>query len=205
MIESISAITLATHNMSRAVRFYRMLGFEIVYGGDDAAFTSFRAGTNYLNLISQPAERIWSWWGRVIFYHSDLDALYASVFAAGKEANDVTVAACSPFPAADAICQALDLLFRARKLDDLERALASLGDPGNQPGDAYSFISLAQIYLIDAVAQGNCAGFNPNNLKGDEAIIIVGDGPGVPGTSSIKCQTCDEIKGTLTNIVRLVK
>jgi catechol 2,3-dioxygenase-like lactoylglutathione lyase family enzyme len=57
MIESISAITLATHNMSRAVRFYRMLGFEIVHGGDDAAFTSFRAGTNYLNLTAQPAER----------------------------------------------------------------------------------------------------------------------------------------------------
>jgi catechol 2,3-dioxygenase-like lactoylglutathione lyase family enzyme len=32
MIESISAITLATHDMSRAVRFYRTLGFEIAYG-----------------------------------------------------------------------------------------------------------------------------------------------------------------------------
>jgi catechol 2,3-dioxygenase-like lactoylglutathione lyase family enzyme len=42
MIESISAITLATHDMSRAVRFYRMLGFEIIHGGEDAAFTSFR-------------------------------------------------------------------------------------------------------------------------------------------------------------------
>ena len=73
MIESISAITLATHNMSRAVSFYRMLGFEIVHGGDDASFTSFRAGTNYLNLIAQPTERNWSWWGRVIFYHSDVD------------------------------------------------------------------------------------------------------------------------------------
>jgi hypothetical protein len=41
MIESISAVTLATHNMSRAVCFYRMLGFEIVHGGDDASFTSF--------------------------------------------------------------------------------------------------------------------------------------------------------------------
>jgi hypothetical protein len=41
MIESISAITLATHSMRRAVHFYRMLGFEVVYGGDDAAFTSF--------------------------------------------------------------------------------------------------------------------------------------------------------------------
>ncbi len=26
MIESVSAVTLATHNMSRAVAFYRMLG-----------------------------------------------------------------------------------------------------------------------------------------------------------------------------------
>jgi catechol 2,3-dioxygenase-like lactoylglutathione lyase family enzyme len=86
MIESISAITLATHDMARAVRFYRMLDFEVIYGGDDAAFTSFRAGTSYLNLIAQPAERTWSWWGRVIFYHSDVDALYASVIAPGHGA-----------------------------------------------------------------------------------------------------------------------
>jgi catechol 2,3-dioxygenase-like lactoylglutathione lyase family enzyme len=81
MIESISAVTLATHNMARAVAFYRMLGFEIIYGGDGAAFTSFRAGTSFLNLV--PAERNWSWWGRVIFYHSDVDTLYVSVIAAG--------------------------------------------------------------------------------------------------------------------------
>jgi len=67
MIESISAVTLATHNMPHAVRFYRELGFEIVHGDDNAAFTSFRAGASYLNLTAQPAERHWSWWGRVIF------------------------------------------------------------------------------------------------------------------------------------------
>ena len=83
MIGSISAITLATHDMARAVGFYRMLGFDVIYGGDDAAFTSFRAGTSYLNLIAQPAERTCSWWGRVIFYHSDVDALHARVVAAG--------------------------------------------------------------------------------------------------------------------------
>jgi catechol 2,3-dioxygenase-like lactoylglutathione lyase family enzyme len=83
MIESISAITLATHDMPRAVRFYRMLGFEIAYGGEDGAFTSFRAGPNFLNLIAQPPERTWSWWGRVIFYDSDVDALHAKVVAAG--------------------------------------------------------------------------------------------------------------------------
>src|SRR5262249_8543309 len=83
MIEGISAVTLATHDMSSAVHFYRMLGFEMLYGGGDAAFTSFRAGTSYLNLIAQPSERNWSWWGRVIFYHSDVDSLHASVIAAG--------------------------------------------------------------------------------------------------------------------------
>ena len=87
MIESISAVTLATHDMPRAVRFYRMLGFEIVHGGEDAAFTSFRAGGSYLNLVIQPAARSWSWWGRVIFYHSDVDGLHARVTAAGYRSD----------------------------------------------------------------------------------------------------------------------
>jgi catechol 2,3-dioxygenase-like lactoylglutathione lyase family enzyme len=82
-IDSISAITLATHDMARAVRFYRALGFEIIYGGETAGFTSFQAGSGYLNLIVQPAETKWSWWGRVIFYHSDVDALHAAIIAAG--------------------------------------------------------------------------------------------------------------------------
>jgi uncharacterized glyoxalase superfamily protein PhnB len=85
MIESISAVTLATHDMARAVGFYRMLGFEIVHGGEHAAFTSFRAGRSFLNLVAQPAARTWTWWGRVIFYHSDVDALHASVIAAGYQ------------------------------------------------------------------------------------------------------------------------
>jgi catechol 2,3-dioxygenase-like lactoylglutathione lyase family enzyme len=85
MIEGISAVTLATHNMARAVSFYRMLGFEVVHGGEDAAFTTFRAGANYLNLIAQPRQHRWSWWGRVIFYVADVDRLYASVIAAGLE------------------------------------------------------------------------------------------------------------------------
>jgi catechol 2,3-dioxygenase-like lactoylglutathione lyase family enzyme len=83
MVECISAVTLATHNMSRAVRFYRALGFEIVHGGDEAEFTSFRVGTGYLNLIAEKVDTKWSWWGRVIFYHSDVDALYATALAAG--------------------------------------------------------------------------------------------------------------------------
>src|SRR5258708_3184285 len=44
MIDGISAVTLGTHEMPRAVRFYRALGFEILHGGEESSFTSFRAG-----------------------------------------------------------------------------------------------------------------------------------------------------------------
>ena len=57
MIEGISAVTLATDDMRRAIQFYRSLAFDMLYGGEAASFTSFRAGAGYLNLISQPAEQ----------------------------------------------------------------------------------------------------------------------------------------------------
>ena len=76
MIEGISAVTLGTHEMPRAVRFYCALGFEVLRGNEQSSFTSFRAGMSYVNLVAQPAERRWSWWGRVIFYVGDVDALY---------------------------------------------------------------------------------------------------------------------------------
>jgi uncharacterized glyoxalase superfamily protein PhnB len=87
MIESISAVTLATHDMACAVRFYSMLGFDLIRGGEDAAFTSLRAGGGYLNLTVQPNQRHWAWWGRVIFYVSDVDALHAHVVANGHRAD----------------------------------------------------------------------------------------------------------------------
>ncbi len=83
MIESISAITLGTHDMARAVRFYTMLGFELKYGGEDASFTSFYAGAGFLNLTVQSEERQWTWWGRVIFHVSDVDAVHAQAVAHG--------------------------------------------------------------------------------------------------------------------------
>ena len=83
MIESVSAITLATHDMARAVAFYQSLGFVLKYGGADARFTSFRAGSGYLNLTAMPAEKQWSWWGRAIFYVTDVDSVHARALAAG--------------------------------------------------------------------------------------------------------------------------
>ncbi len=83
MIECVSAVTLATHDMARTVRFYRALGFPVIHGGEEASFTSFRAGTGYLNLTVQPPERQWSWWGRAIFHVSDVDTLYAQALDHG--------------------------------------------------------------------------------------------------------------------------
>ena len=82
-IQSISAITLATHNMARAVRFYLGLGFRLRYGGEDADFTSFGVGSGYLNLVAAAPDRRWAWWGRVVLYVSDVDALYARALGLG--------------------------------------------------------------------------------------------------------------------------
>jgi predicted enzyme related to lactoylglutathione lyase len=84
-IESISAVTLATHDMARAVRFYSSLGFAIRHGGGSAAFTSFHAGRGYFNLIAAPEDQHWSWWGRVIFYVSDVDGMYRNAVAQGLQ------------------------------------------------------------------------------------------------------------------------
>ena len=82
-IQSISAVSLATHDMARAVRFYQALGFTLRTGGERSPFTSLRAGSSYLNITVQPPERSWSWWGRVIFYVSDVDAFYKHAIAQG--------------------------------------------------------------------------------------------------------------------------
>ena len=79
MIEGISTVMLGTHEMPRAVRFYCALGFEVLRGNEQSSFTSFRAGINYLNLIAQPTEPRWSWWGRVIFYIADVVMIFTNV------------------------------------------------------------------------------------------------------------------------------
>ncbi|HUG07282.1 MAG TPA: VOC family protein [Acidimicrobiia bacterium] len=82
-IESIDAVTLATHDMTRAVHFYRELGFELRYGGAGSEFSTFGVGSGFLNLIAQPPDREWSWWGRLIIHVSDVDAMYQRAAALG--------------------------------------------------------------------------------------------------------------------------
>lgn len=75
-IESISAVTLVTSDMARAVGFYRALGFELAVGGDNATFSTFRAGSQYLNISAEPHDDLPGPWGRVIFHVADVDAVY---------------------------------------------------------------------------------------------------------------------------------
>lgn len=69
--------------MSRAVGFYQgIVELQILHGGPDADFTSFKVGEGYLNLIHSN-EGGWSWWGRVIFYVADVDQMYQRLVDAG--------------------------------------------------------------------------------------------------------------------------
>ena len=76
-IESISAVTLRVSNMKISVQFYRdMLGMELTYGGEEASFTSLRAGKSesaVLNLEQKAGEMHW---GRLIFHVTDVDTLW---------------------------------------------------------------------------------------------------------------------------------
>ena len=82
MIPYVSAITLAVRNMSRAVAFYSTLGFDVVYGGHEATFSSLRRGEAYVNLALRPDYQP-VWWGRVIFHVPDVDTLYAAITTQG--------------------------------------------------------------------------------------------------------------------------
>lgn len=87
-IEGLSAVTLGVTDMPASIAFYAAVGFEMIYGGPDETFTSFRAGSSFLNLQytgTDPlvmAERA-SHWGRAIFHVDDVDAVHAALIAAG--------------------------------------------------------------------------------------------------------------------------
>lgn len=72
--------------MRLATGFYRSVGFELLYGGATADFTSFRAGIGFLNLqLSNGYEYSGRIWGRIIFWVDDVDAMYERVRSIGAE------------------------------------------------------------------------------------------------------------------------
>jgi catechol 2,3-dioxygenase-like lactoylglutathione lyase family enzyme len=68
--------------MSRSVVFYRSLGFEALYGGPDAGFSSFNVGEGYLNLMAVTLP-VTGGWCRVVFYVSNVDDFHAMAIHAG--------------------------------------------------------------------------------------------------------------------------
>ena len=85
VITSISAVTLAVRDMGKSVAFYAdSVGMELLYGGPNSEFSSFRIGDSYLNLILTQALSM-KWWGRLILYVDDVDALYDRLIADGLE------------------------------------------------------------------------------------------------------------------------
>jgi catechol 2,3-dioxygenase-like lactoylglutathione lyase family enzyme len=83
-ITGLSAVTVVTSHMPAAVAFYEALGFRLLYGGGQDAFSSFRAGSGYLNL-QLDVGRISPGpvWGRAIFWVDDVDAVHGRALAAG--------------------------------------------------------------------------------------------------------------------------
>jgi catechol 2,3-dioxygenase-like lactoylglutathione lyase family enzyme len=85
-IEMINAVTLVTADMARSFAFYDALGFEVVVGGPDDPFTTYRAGESFLNLQLDPAHApVPAIWGRVIFWVADVDAMHTRACEGGYE------------------------------------------------------------------------------------------------------------------------
>jgi catechol 2,3-dioxygenase-like lactoylglutathione lyase family enzyme len=82
MIQSISAVTFAVRSMPEALSFYTTLGFTLIFGGPQSAFSTLQAGEAFVNLTITPTYTP-TWWGRTIFRVDDVDALYQRVCGQG--------------------------------------------------------------------------------------------------------------------------
>jgi catechol-2,3-dioxygenase len=68
-IEKISAITFRVLNMKASVQFYRnVLGMELLYGGEQASFSSLRANYSESAILNLEQGHTVSRWGRLIFH-----------------------------------------------------------------------------------------------------------------------------------------
>ena len=77
-IEKISAITFRVFNMQASVQFYReVLGMELLYGGEQASFSSLRANDSESAILNLEQGDTVSGWDRLICHNRDVDAFWA--------------------------------------------------------------------------------------------------------------------------------
>lgn len=73
-VEKISAITIKVHDMRASVRFYKnILGLKILYGGENAYFSSFCLKNATDTILNLEQGRPSNDWGRIIFFVHDVD------------------------------------------------------------------------------------------------------------------------------------
>jgi catechol 2,3-dioxygenase-like lactoylglutathione lyase family enzyme len=73
-VEMISALTFKVANMRASVRFYRdILGLELLYGGEEASFSSLRAPDGKDPILNLELGNPGTSWGRLIFLVPDVD------------------------------------------------------------------------------------------------------------------------------------
>ncbi len=77
-IQHISAVTLSVQDMAQSVNFYKKLGLELAYGGEEASFTSFRAGQGFINL-NLTGSHVTRGWGRIILRVEEVDLLHSEL------------------------------------------------------------------------------------------------------------------------------
>jgi catechol 2,3-dioxygenase-like lactoylglutathione lyase family enzyme len=76
-IEKMSAVTLKVASMRNSVRFYGdVLGMEIVFGGEEAFFSSLLAQHGSAPILNLEQSHSVPGWGRMIFYVADVDAFW---------------------------------------------------------------------------------------------------------------------------------
>src|SRR6202040_3154467 len=87
-IEKISAVTFRVVNMTESVRFYRdVLGMELLYGGEGTGFSSLRARNTQSPILNLEQGDSKPGWGRLIFYATDVDALWTHLKDRGFDAD----------------------------------------------------------------------------------------------------------------------
>ena len=85
-VERISAVTLKVSDMRSSVRFYRdVLGLKVLYGGEEASFSSLSMGDGESAILNLEPARPAMGGGGVIYYVDDVDACWGYLKGKGFE------------------------------------------------------------------------------------------------------------------------